>query len=167
VSPWPVGGAPRYQGPSTRSKAALIAILLLAAVLPFAYGGRQATLTPSASAVSVPPVLVLDLQFVEEDDTTLRVVAASGDGEGEVLRVLPPGEGGFMRGVMRPLRRERMRMEVPYGDPYRLARRLDGSLTLSDPGADLVLELAAFGATSVAAFASLLDEYGASPSGSP
>jgi len=165
VSPWPGGGAPRYDGPSTRSKAALIAILLLAAVLPFAYGGRQSGLTPEAGAVSDTPVLILDLRFVEEEDTTLRVVAA--DGEGDVLRVLPPGEGGFMRGVMRPLRRERMRMEVPYGDPYRLARRADGSLTLSDPGANLVLELAAFGATSVAAFASLLDEYGAPPSGSP
>lgn len=105
---------------------------------------------------------VLDIRFEEDEDSTIRVVSPE---EGTVFRSLPPGEGGFMRGVLRPLRRERMRLQVADDAPYRLVRWSDGRLTLSDPGADLVLEIAAFGATSVAAFASLVDEHGSAPEG--
>ena len=141
-------------------------MLVLAVVLGAAYAGRQVSLTPgeqtpeSTTEAAPAPVMVLDLRFEEDGDGTLRVLDAR---RGEVLRTLAPGEGGFMRGVMRPLRRERMRRDVAEEAPYHLARWGDGRLTLSDPGASLVLELAAFGETSVAAFAALLD--GPAPAG--
>lgn len=140
-----------------------IAAVLAAAVI-LAYAGRQDALTVQDTSAEALPVRGLDIQFQEDDGSTIRVLS---EVDGTVLRTLPPGEGGFMRGVLRPLRRERMRMEVPYDEPYRLQRWSDGRLTLSDPGADLVLDIAAFGATSVEAFASLLDEYGSIPTGRP
>lgn len=127
--------------------------LVLALAAGLAYAGRQATLTPPPREVAGTPVALLEVVFQEGPDGTIEVLA----GDGSVLRTLPPGEGGFMRGVLRPLRRERMRRNVADEAPYRLARWADGRLTLTDPGADLVLELAAYGETSVAAFAALLE----------
>jgi putative photosynthetic complex assembly protein len=137
---------------ASRLVGAGVLVLALAAVL--AYAGRQATLTPPPEEVPTVAGAVLDVRFQEDPDGTIRVLMA---GDGSVLRTLAPGEGGFMRGVLRPLRRERMRRNVPEASPYRLARWADGRLTLSDPGADLVLELAAYGETSVAAFAALFE----------
>lgn len=147
----------------TASSRTLVGIgVVLAVAVILAYAARQDPLTPGGPPVDAVPLRVLDIRFEEEDDSTIRVVSP---GEGTVLRTLPPGEGGFMRGVLRPLRRERMRLEVPDDAPFRLVRWSDGRLTLADPGADLVLEIAAFGATSVAAFASLVDEHGSTPEG--
>lgn len=94
----------------------------------------------------------MQVVFLEDPDGTIRIREA---GSGILLRELAPGEGGFVRGVLRPLRRERMRRNIPAEAPYLLDRHGDGRLTLSDPGADLVLELAAYGPTSVAGFAAL------------
>lgn len=161
---WPGGGAPRYEGLSSGGRILAGIAAVLAAAILLAYAGRQEALTPEDSSVRTVPVRALDIRFEEDAESTIRVVDGA---SGAVLRTLPPGEGGFMRGVLRPLRRERMRLEVSYEEPYRLARWSDGRLTLSDPGADLVLDIAAFGATSVAAFAMLLDEHGSAPVGSP
>jgi putative photosynthetic complex assembly protein len=147
---------------SSRILAGIGVVLAVAVIV--AYAGRQEALTPGEAQGNAVPVRVLDIRFVEDEASTIRVVSDPG---GSVLRTLPPGEGGFMRGVLRPLRRERMRLEVSYDDPYRLARWSDGRLTLADPGVDLLMDIAAFGATSVEAFATLLDEYGSTPDGRP
>lgn len=138
--------------------------LALALAAAAAYAGRQATLTAGAVPETDTPVALLEVVFHETPEGTVEV--RRGDG-GEVLHRLPPGEGGFMRGVLRPLRRERMRAGVSDDTPYRLARWPDGRLTLSDPGAGLVLELAAYGESSVAAFAALLDGRTAPDPGEP
>ena len=140
-----------------------IGVVLAVAVI-VAYAGRQEALTPGDAQVDAVPVRVLDIRFVEDEASTIQVVSDPG---GSVLRTLPPGEGGFNAGGP---------SSTPAGadaaggllrDPYRLARWSDGRLTLADPGVDLVMDIAAFGATSVEAFATLLDEYGSTPDGRP
>jgi len=129
----------------------VVALALLLAVI---YGARKPV--PAEAAREAPtrePVTALEVVFLELPDGTLEVRSPESRA---LLRTLPPGEGGFMRGVMRPLRRERTRLDRGVDEPYRLTRWSDGSLTLSDVGGGLQLELAAFGATSVAAFAALL-----------
>lgn len=139
--------------------------LVLAVVTAVTYGGRQATLTPPERPVREGVASEhLEVVFHEGEDGTVEVRLAD---DGALLRSLPPGEGGFMRGVLRPLRRERMRAGVPEGEPYLLERWPDGSLTLTDPGARLHLELAAYGETSVAAFAALFEGRTAPGRGAP
>ncbi len=139
--------------------------LVLALVTAVTYGGRQSTLTPpERPARDGVPSEELAVIFHEGEDGTVEVRSAD---DGALLRSLPPGEGGFMRGVLRPLRRERMRAGVPEGEPYLLHRWPDGRLTLTDRGAGLHLELAAYGETSVAAFAALLEGRTAPGRGAP
>jgi putative photosynthetic complex assembly protein len=97
-------------------------------------------------------------------ERTLAFVAAPGDGPvelrdgdtGELIQLLAPGEGGFLRGAVRPLYRERERAGGDPAAPWRLTRWSDGALTLTDPLTGMVVDLHAFGPTNAGAFAELL-----------
>ena len=103
-----------------------------------------------ASAPADEAVEVLSISFLEStDDGAIRVVSAP---DGAVLLTLAEGEGGFMRGILRPLHRERVRHGQPLDAAYRLSRHESGALTLADASTDLVVDIGAFGATSVAHF---------------
>ena len=100
----------------------------------------------------------VDIRFeVVEDDGLLVWDYA----DGTVLRELAAGEGGFLRGVLRPLERERTRMGTATDLPYRLLRSRDGTLALLDPTTGVLVDLAAFGRTSLGAFSGLLETAGA------
>jgi putative photosynthetic complex assembly protein len=75
---------------------------------------------------------------------------------GELIVRLAPGEGGFLRGVVRPLHRERTRAGADLEAPWVLTRWSDGGLTLSDPATGMLVDLFAFGQTNAEAFARLL-----------
>lgn len=76
---------------------------------------------------------------------------------GEKLAVLAPGEGSFVRGVMRSLTRERRSREEGSDIPFQITRHRDGSLVLEDPATGERIELQAFGPANAGAFAALLD----------
>ncbi len=76
---------------------------------------------------------------------------------GEDLRTLAPGEGSFVRGVLRSLVRERRSRGLITGDPFTITRFEDGSLVLADPLTGQRIELQAFGPTNAGVFAALLD----------
>jgi putative photosynthetic complex assembly protein len=80
------------------------------------------------------------------------------DGEsGALIVALGAGEGGFVRGAVRPLLRERVRAGGVVDEaPWILTRWSDGALTLSDPLSGVVVDLFAFGTTNAEAFAALL-----------
>jgi putative photosynthetic complex assembly protein len=79
------------------------------------------------------------------------------DGDtGELIVRLAPGEGGFLRGVVRPLNRERLRAGVDPQAPWILTRWSDGGLTLRDPATETWVDLHAFGSTNAESFARLL-----------
>lgn len=99
------------------------------------------------------PLAERSIVFGEEDDGALVIRDAD---SGETVQRIAPGAGGFVRGVLRPLARERSRRDIDVLDPYRLARWEGGRVTLSDPGTGLLLELHAFGRTSVGDFAELV-----------
>ncbi|CAN5803869.1 hypothetical protein BH23GEM11_BH23GEM11_09230 [soil metagenome] len=97
-------------------------------------------------------------------ERTLAFVADTGDGPvdlmdgetGTLIRHLAAGEGGFLRGAVRPLYRERNRAGGDPAAPWVLTRWSDGALTLTDPLTGLVVDLYAFGPTNAGAFAELL-----------
>ena len=64
--------------------------------------------------------------------------------------------GGFVRGVMRGMARERKMHGIGAAAPFELTRWSNGSLTLRDPATGRAIELGSFGATNSAAFARFL-----------
>lgn len=97
----------------------------------------------------------LEIVFQPGDDGTLTVLSHP---DGRTLETLADGEGGFLRGVLRPLERERARLDAGSSTaPYRLIRSADGSLALQDPSTGVLVDLAAFGKSSLSAFQGLLD----------
>jgi len=131
--------------------AALIGFSLIAVTAVRVSGlGRSESLPP-------PAVESVDLRFEDRPDGAVAVYEGMGD---RVVEVLSPGSGGFVRGVLRALARERRSHGGGKTVPFRLSRRQDGRLTLEDPTTGRLIDLKAFGPTNADAFARLL------PSGS-
>jgi putative photosynthetic complex assembly protein len=108
-----------------------------------------------------PAVQSVELRFQDRADGAV-VVYEVYEGRGdEAVAVVDPGTGGFVRGVLRALVRERRGQGSGDAVPFRLARHADGRLTLEDPSNGRLIDLRAFGPTNEEAFARLLANTGA------
>lgn len=104
---------------------------------------------PDASAV-----VSRSLRFEDLADGSIKVIdARSGD---EVQRV--QGEGGFLRGALRVMARERRMRELGPEAAFELVGRADGRLTLLDPATGVRIDLESFGPTNAGAFVGLLSQ---------
>lgn len=126
---------------------------LLVASLAIATYGRL-TRAPSESQLTQQDAEFIELRFADAADGS--VIVRRADSNEEVAR-FGPGEGGFVRGVMRGMFRTRMQERVPREAPFRLSRQLDGRFSLSDPSTGRVVELRSFGRTNYEVFAGLLE----------
>lgn len=106
---------------------------------------------PTANAATA--VREIALRFADRDDGAVVVTRAS---DGAVVAVLESGSGGFVRGVMRGLARERRMHGIEAAPPFLLTQWSDGRLTLRDTATDRMIDLGAFGQTNLGAFAALL-----------
>jgi len=77
-----------------------------------------------------------------------------------VLARFPMAEGGFVRGTLRALARERRQEEQGQEMPFRVSAWPDGQLTLDDVATGRRVDLTAFGATNAGIFARLLTAQG-------
>ena len=134
--------------------AALIGFSLLAVTL-----ARFAGLGPVTEPMA-PVVQSRELRFADRADGAVLVYDRQGD---EVVDLVPPGSGGFVRGVLRALARERRLQGDGASTPFRLSRLADGRLTLEDLAPGRVIDLKAFGHTNEGAFAQLLSPGNATP----
>lgn len=92
------------------------------------------------------------LRFEDLPDGGIKVSdARSGE---EVQRV--QGEGGFLRGALRVMSRERRMRQLGPEAPFELLGRADGRLTLLDPATGVRIDLESFGPTNAGAFVGLL-----------
>jgi len=132
--------------------AALIGFSLLAVTAVRISGIGRAESPPPPAMESV------DLRFEDRKDGAVAVYEDRGD---KVVDVLAPGSGGFVRGVLRALARERRSRGAMETVPFRLSRREDGRLTLEDLSTGRLIDLKAFGPTNADAFARLLPSGGA------
>jgi len=126
--------------------AATLALLTIALAAAARHASRP------AGAPGVRPVATRALVFSDRPDGAVGVYDA-------VRREsLPPlvGSGGFVRGALRALARQRRLDAVGPDVPFYLARWPDGRLTLDDSATHEHLELRAYGPTNEAAFAALL-----------
>jgi putative photosynthetic complex assembly protein len=132
-------------------------LLLCLLVITTAHSGRQrsAGADPRAElAAAIPPgSLVRSLAFADRRDGGIEVTDAR---TGHRITTLAPETNAFIRSVMRGLVRERKLWGLGADEPFVLAQRPDGGLTLADPATGRMIELNAFGPSNVGAFAELL-----------
>jgi len=88
------------------------------------------------------PVASVDLRFNDEPDGSVRIIRAADNG---LAGTVHPGEGGFIRGVMRGLARDRISHNIGEQPPFRLSLSGDGQLTLLDTATGRLIDLESFG----------------------
>ena len=103
------------------------------------------------------------LVFEDMPDGSVLVLEAV---NGRQVDLLEPGSGGFVRGVLRSLDRNRKLRGIPAGQAYELVRWDDGRLSLLDSSGDARIDLEAFGPTNIQSFARLLRPASPGSSGS-
>lgn len=130
---------------------------LLAGVLGAVALHRPAPPDPAARPAPVEQRL---LRFADLPDGGVAVTDAR---DGTTVATLAPGTGGFVRGAMRGLARERRRDGGGEEAPFRLATFADGAFTLEDTVTGHVVDLRAFGRTQAETFATMLHTRGGVP----
>ena len=128
------------------------AAALAALVVALAAGARLS----GTGHVTLPGVAVVEERGLLIADGADGSVAVTDARTGAVVAAFGPGEGAFVRGVLRALARGRRVRGIGADAPFRLARWTDGRLTLADPTTGTHVELAAFGSTNATAFVALL-----------
>jgi putative photosynthetic complex assembly protein len=109
---------------------------------------------PATAIAAAPlPVASLDLRFSDRADGSIRIARASDNGLAGSVR---PGEGGFIRGVMRGLARDRISRHIGAEPPFRLSLSGEGQLTLLDTATGRLIDLESFGASNRDSFFDLL-----------
>lgn len=94
-----------------------------------------------------------DLVFEDLPGGTIQVYNLE---DGRLLARFERGTGSFVRGVMRSMTRERYSRQIGAELPFRLSRRSDGALWISDPATGTEVFLNAFGPSNSEVFARLL-----------
>lgn len=95
-----------------------------------------------------------EIRIDERADGSAAVLDAASAAE---LATMKPGEGGFVRTMLRLLVLERRRHNAPVEPPFRVTQWNSGGVTIEDPVLGTNIEVKAFGATNAAAFAQLID----------
>lgn len=75
---------------------------------------------------------------------------------GQAVRHFGPTEGGFVRGSLRGLARLRTTQGIAPDEPYRLTEWPGGRMTLQDRRTGMIVEVNAFGVSSVEGYRALL-----------
>ncbi len=116
---------------------------------------RLARITSPApvAAEQGTPVASVDLWFNDQTDGSIRVRSAK---TGQTISTIKPGEGGFVRGVMRGLAHDRIRRHIGDAPPFRLSQARNGQMTLEDTATGRVIDLESFGVGNRDSFMQLL-----------
>lgn len=125
-------------------------VLLSVAVAAFARTtGVGATHIPAS-----PVVQSAALRFSDGVHGGIDVETAAG----EAVAFFGPGEGGFLRGVLRGFARDRRSQGISGEPPLLLERHADRRISLTDPQTGRVVELDAFGPSNAGLFAKFLTQ---------
>jgi len=98
---------------------------------------------------SMRPMAERSLIFADAPGGRVLVTDAR---SGATVAEIAPGEGGFVRGALRGLARDRTVAGIGREVPFRLVAWSDGRLTLEDPATGTKMEMAAYGQTNAEAF---------------
>ena len=134
----------------------LVTAGLMIAFAIAAAGFGRATHVGTVSVAESKAWQSIRVRFEDRPDGAIVMLDASGS---ERARV-PAGQGGFVRGVLRSLARERAQSGIGAGPAFELTRWQDGRLSLQDLATGRRIEIDAFGPTNAASFRTLLDSAG-------
>jgi putative photosynthetic complex assembly protein len=140
----------------------LIGAGLLVAVSISAVGASRLGLLPgpqaqaAAATQAARPLAAREVRFSDREDGAVVIE----DVAGGPPTVIPAGEGGFVRGVMRGLARDRRARDVGQEPAFRLTEWSDGRMTLEDTATGKRLDLNGFGPTNQQAMRDLLHAKG-------
>ena len=112
------------------------------------------------AVIARPGEVPLAQRLVQFDDGPEGSVLIRDALGGELLARFPQAEGGFVRGTLRALARERRQGERGPEHPFRIAAWPDGQLTLDDMATGRRVDLTAFGSSNAGVFARLLTAQG-------
>ncbi len=138
-------------------KAPLIGALLMVGVTVVMVGGARLGLiqTPASAATTAPVTASVldsrDMRFHDQADGGIRISVV-----GQPDRTIEPATGGFVRGVLRSLVRERRAQGLGPEAAFRVTEWSDGAVTIQDLATRHTLTLNAFGPTNRQAFLDLL-----------
>lgn len=114
---------------------------------------RAPTAAELRAEAGVQPAVDRLLHFSDRADGAVVITDAR---TGAEVAVVGREGGGFIRGVMRGLARERRMHHSGAAAPFRLTQWRDGALSLTDTATGRIIELGSFGPDNRAAFARLL-----------
>ena len=128
---------------------------LLLVTLALAAHARVTNASDAARTEAQAPAVVqhAELRFEDRPDGSVAVLDAS---TGREVHVVPPAEGGFVRGVMRGMFRTRKLESIPADGLFRLTLYADEAFVLEDPQSGRRVDLRSFGPTNEAAFSRML-----------
>ncbi|MEM9112330.1 MAG: photosynthetic complex assembly protein PuhC [Myxococcota bacterium] len=127
--------------------------VLLMVTFAFAVFSR----TTGIGRTEMPEARVVESRSLVFEHSQADVIEVVDHATGDVLVTAGPGEQGFLRGLLRSLRRGRKLESKPMDEPYELIRWSDGRLSLHDPSIDGSIELDVFGRDNVALFKRLME----------
>lgn len=134
--------------------ALLLATLAITGAVSVGLLPKSAVPDASRAAQHVAVEQQRSLRFADREDGA--VVISDAD-SGAIVKVVPYGEGGFVRATMRRLARARAAAGIGAEPPFTLVRWDNGALSLSDPTTGRSAEIHGFGADHSRAFAEMLD----------
>jgi putative photosynthetic complex assembly protein len=134
--------------------------IALTATVTLGFVDREAVPAVERAKAAVAPAATRELRF---DDAATGDVRVSDAASGELVLLVDQDtqSGGFIRGVLRGLARDRRMRGIGSEPHFELTLWQDGSLTLSDSATGRDVELGGFGSDNRAIFMGLLDEGGA------
>ena len=131
--------------------------LLLAGVVTAVALFRYSGMEPLAR-VPEPEHIVdqRELRFLDGGGGTVEVLEVIHGADDVLIHVIEPGDGGFVRGVLRSMARARRANGISDEQPFVLIHTANGTVLLEDPTTEQRIDLQAFGPASVEAFKALL-----------
>jgi putative photosynthetic complex assembly protein len=151
--------AERAEGPSTQSPVfttRLIAAMAMLCLAALAIAGFGRLTGVGVQKLPVAPVAeARDLRFLDAGGGVIIIEDAA---DGKLVHRVAPGQGGFIRTVMRGMAHDRMARGGDSSTPFRLTRRTDGWLIIADPMTGREVILNSFGKPNSDLFARLLPE---------
>lgn len=135
-------------------KGALIGAAGLVTLSLFAAGVGRLTGLGTTMLPEVAPIESRELRFVDRADGS---VAIYDEASNRLVYSVDPGTGGFVRGVLRGLARERRLERLANEPPFRMTHWADGRLSIEDPLTERRVDLGAFGPANAGAFARIFE----------
>jgi putative photosynthetic complex assembly protein len=110
--------------------------------------------SPPTAAAAPAPLASIDLRVADQSDGSIRITRAA---DGSLAATVHSGEGGFIRGVMRGLARDRISRHIGAEPPFRLSLDRERRLWLLDTATGRLIDLESFGASNRNDFFKLLN----------